>query len=179
MAEEAKDSPSKTPPCEFPEGSLDLLKKLTKGKPGTRATDGWKTWEEIEDEVNEHFEPVNKMYYPKFTYAILQKKAVAEGWFKPAPPVPNSGAKKGKPQKHTNMLARNPEWKVEMEKYFAALPKPMPFGSIKAAYAHMQEKFPDFVLSSAFAPFFSVAKRRTASLTGCFFAPRAAPLGGT
>ena len=61
MAEEAKDSPGKTPPCEWPEGALDLLKQLTKGKPGTRATDGWKTWEEIEDEMNEHFEPVNKM----------------------------------------------------------------------------------------------------------------------
>ena len=42
MAEEAKDSPSKVgaPPCEFPEGSLDLLKKLTDGKPGTYKTDG-------------------------------------------------------------------------------------------------------------------------------------------
>ena len=75
MAEEAKDSPSKgrVPPCEYPEGALDLLKKLTDGKPGTRATDGWKTWEEIEDEMNEHFEPVNKMYCPKFTYHKLQK----------------------------------------------------------------------------------------------------------
>ena len=35
MAEEAKDSPSKggRPPCEYPEGALDLLKKLTEGKP--------------------------------------------------------------------------------------------------------------------------------------------------
>ena len=35
MAEEAKDSPSKggTPPCEYPEGALDLLKKLTEGVP--------------------------------------------------------------------------------------------------------------------------------------------------
>ena len=43
MAEEAKDSPSKVggPRCEFPEGALDLLKKLTDGKPGTRAIDGW------------------------------------------------------------------------------------------------------------------------------------------
>ena len=55
MAEEAKDSPGKTPPCEWPEGALDLLKQLTKGKPGTRATDGWKTWEEIEDEMNEQY----------------------------------------------------------------------------------------------------------------------------
>ena len=47
------------------------------------------------------------------------------------------------------MLARNPEWKVEMEKYFGALPKPMPRGSVMAAYKHMQEKFPDFVLSYA------------------------------
>ena len=31
----------------------------------------------------------------------------------------------------------------------------------------------------AFDPFFSVAKRSAASVTGCFFAPRAAPwLGG-
>ena len=65
MAEEAKDSPSKTPPCEFPEGSLDLLKKLTDGKPGTRAVDGCKTWPEIVDEMNKHFEPVNKMHHPK------------------------------------------------------------------------------------------------------------------
>jgi hypothetical protein len=41
MAEEAKDSPSRKDACEFPEGSLDLLKKLTDGKPGTRAIDGW------------------------------------------------------------------------------------------------------------------------------------------
>ena len=49
MAEEAKDSPGKVgnPPCEYPEGALDLLKKLTDGKPGTRETDGWKTWAEI------------------------------------------------------------------------------------------------------------------------------------
>ena len=36
MAEEAKDSPRKgrprRPPCEFPEGALDLLKQLTEGK---------------------------------------------------------------------------------------------------------------------------------------------------
>ncbi len=85
MAEEAKDSPSRKDACEFPEGSLDLLKKLTDGKPGTRAVDGWKTWPEIVDEMNKHFEPVNKMYHPKFTFAILRKKAVAEGWYAPAP----------------------------------------------------------------------------------------------
>ena len=59
MAEEAKDSPGKVGgvACEFPEGSLDLLKKLTNGmrKPPTRATDVWKTWGEIVDEMNEHF----------------------------------------------------------------------------------------------------------------------------
>ena len=32
--------------------------------------------------MNEHFEPVNKMYCPKFTYHKLQKKAVAEGALK-------------------------------------------------------------------------------------------------
>ena len=49
MAEEAKDSPGKAgaPPFEFPESALDLLKELTDGKPGTRETDGWKTWAEI------------------------------------------------------------------------------------------------------------------------------------
>ena len=75
MAEEAKDSPGKVgaPLCEFPEGSLDLLKKLTDGKPPTRATGGWLKWTEIVDEMNEHFEPVNKMYCPKFTYHKLQK----------------------------------------------------------------------------------------------------------
>ena len=31
-----------------------------------------------------------------------------------------------------------------MEKYFGALPKPMPHGSIAAVYAHMKETFPDF-----------------------------------
>ena len=35
MAEEAKDTPRKgrprRPPCEFPEGALDLLKQLTEG----------------------------------------------------------------------------------------------------------------------------------------------------
>ena len=32
MAEEAKASPGKTPPpCEWPEGALDLLKQLTEG----------------------------------------------------------------------------------------------------------------------------------------------------
>ena len=47
MAEEAKASPGKVGACEFPEGSLDLLKKLTDGKPGTRAVDGWKTWPDM------------------------------------------------------------------------------------------------------------------------------------
>ena len=84
MAEEAKDSPSKIA-CEFREGSLDLLKKLTDGKPPTRDTTGWKTWKEIVQIMNEHYEPVNKMHYPKFTYRILQPKAVAEGWYAPAP----------------------------------------------------------------------------------------------
>ena len=89
MAEEAKDSPRKggPPPCEYPEGALDLLKKLTDGKPGTRASDGWKTWAEIVQIMNEHFEPVNKVYHPKFTYDILQPKAVAQGWYTPAPPT--------------------------------------------------------------------------------------------
>ena len=89
MAEEAKDSPGKAraPPCEYPEGALDLLKKLTEGKPPTRAIGAWKTWEQIVNEMNEHFEPVNKMHYPKFTYPMLQKKAVAEGWYTPAPPT--------------------------------------------------------------------------------------------
>ena len=148
MAEEAKDSPGKVraPPCEFPEGALDLLKKLTEGKPPTRATGGWLSWEQIVNEMNEHFEPVNKMHHPKFTYSILQRKAVAEGWYKPAPPVHFSGGKKTG-TKHSNMLARNPEWMIEMQNYFAALPKPMPRGSVKAAHKHMQEKFPDFVLS--------------------------------
>ena len=113
MAEEAKDSPSKVPPCEFPEGSLDLLKKLTDGKPGTRETDGWKTWEEIVQIMNEHFEPVNKMHFPKFTYKILQAKAVAEGWYSPAPPTNFFGTKK-KGIKHSSMLARNPEWKHQL-----------------------------------------------------------------
>ena len=119
MAEEAKDSPSKggRPPCEYPEGALDLLKKLTEGKPPTRATGDWLKWTEIVQIMNEQFEPVNKMHHPKFTYTILQAKAVAEGWYKPAPPVPNSGGKK-KGIEHSNMLARNPEWKIEMEKYF-------------------------------------------------------------
>ena len=148
MAEESKDSPRKggPPPCEFPEGALDLLKKLTEGKPPTRATGGWLSWEQIVNEMNEHFEPVNKMHHPKFTYSILQRKAVAEGWYKPAPPVHFSGGKKTG-TKHSNMLARNPEWKIEMQNYFAALPKPMPRGSVKAAHKHMQEKFPDFALS--------------------------------
>ena len=167
MAEEAKDSPRKgrprRPPCEFPEGALDLLKQLTEGKLSAKKGSGMMTWNEVVRVMNENFTPVNKMYYPKFTFHILQKKAVAEGWYKPAPPVPNSGAKKGKPQKHTNMLARNPEWKVEMEKYFAALPKPMPFGSIKAAYAHMKEKFPDFALSN-FAGTADVAVRLIAEI---------------
>ena len=89
MAEEAKDSPGKVGAvaCEYPEGALDLLKKLTDGKPGTRETDGWNTWNEIVQIMNEHFEPVNKMYCPKFTYHMLQKKAVAEGWYTPAPPT--------------------------------------------------------------------------------------------
>ena len=148
MVEEAKDSPSKRGPphCEFPEGALDLLKKLTDGKPPTRATGPWKTWEEIVDEMNKHFTPVNKMHYPEFTYKMLQKRAVAEGWYSPADPVPNTGGKK-KGTKHTSMLARNPEWKVEMQKLFAALPKPLPRGSIKAAYAHMMEKFSDFEMT--------------------------------
>ena len=54
MAEEAKDSPSRKDACEFPEGSLDLLKKLTEGKPPTRATGGWLKWTEIVDEMNKH-----------------------------------------------------------------------------------------------------------------------------
>ena len=91
MAEEAKDSPSRKDACEFPEGSLDLLKKLTDGKPGTRETDGWNTWKEIVQIMNEHFEPVNKIYYPKFTYKMLQAKAVAEGWYAPAPPLHHFG----------------------------------------------------------------------------------------
>ena len=62
MAEEAKDSPRKGRPlCEFPEGALDLLKKLTEGKPPTRATGGWLKWTEIVQIMNEQFEPVNKM----------------------------------------------------------------------------------------------------------------------
>ena len=67
MAEEAKDSPSKggKPPCEYPEGALDLLKKLTEGKPPTRATGGWLSWKQIVNEMNKHFEPVNKMHHPK------------------------------------------------------------------------------------------------------------------
>ena len=111
MAEEAKDSPGKVraPPCEFPEGALDLLKKLTDGKPGTRETDGWKTWKEIVQIMNENFTPVNKVYHPKFSHKILQPKAVAEGWYTPAPPTPNTGGKK-KGFKLSNMLARNPEW---------------------------------------------------------------------
>ena len=94
MAEEAKDSPSKVGAvaCEYPEGALDLLKKLTDGKPGTRAVDGWKTWPEIVDEMNKHFEPVNKMHHPQFTYNILQRKAVAEGWYKPAKPTNFTGS---------------------------------------------------------------------------------------
>ena len=106
MAEEAKDSPSKggRPPCEYPEGALDLLKKLTHGKPGTRAVDGWKTWPEIVDEMNKHFEPVNKMHHPQFTYNILQRKAVAVGWYKPAPPANYTGAT-GSHRKKSNMLA--------------------------------------------------------------------------
>ena len=89
MAEEAKDSPTKgrVPPCEYPDGALDLLKKLTEGKPPTRATGGWLSWEQIVNEMNEHFEPVNKIYHPKFTYEILQTKAVAEGWYTPAAPT--------------------------------------------------------------------------------------------
>ena len=73
MAEEAKDSPSKGGDgveCEFPEGSLDLLKKLTEGKPPTRATGAWLSWKEIVDEMNKHFEPVNKIYHPKFLSLI-------------------------------------------------------------------------------------------------------------
>ena len=42
-----------------------------------------------------------------------------------------------------------------MEKYFGALPKPMPHGSIAAAYAHMKEKFPDFVISQAQFSFYT------------------------
>ena len=102
MAEEAKDSPSKTTTCEFPEGSLDLLKRLTYGKPGTRAIDGWKTWPEIVQIMNEHFEPVNKMHHPKFTYGILQRKAVAEGWYAPAPPVLFAGMQIGHRSAHTS-----------------------------------------------------------------------------
>ena len=115
MAEEAKDSPSKggAPPCEYPEGALDLLKELTDGKPGTRAITEWKTWPEIVQIMNEHFEPVNKMHHPKFTYTILQKKAVAEGWYSPAPPTNFFGTKK-KGIKHSSMLARNPEWKHQL-----------------------------------------------------------------
>ena len=81
MAEEAKDSPGKgrAPPCEFPEGALDLLKKLTDGKPPTRATGGWLSWEQIVNEMNEHFEPVDKMHFPKFTYSILQPYSSALG----------------------------------------------------------------------------------------------------
>ena len=106
MAEEAKDSPSKALPCEFPEGSLDLLKKLTDGKPGTRAIDGWKTWPEIVQIMNEHFEPVNKMHHPEFTYGILQRKAVAEGWYAPPPPTNYAGLT-GRRGSKTNMLARS------------------------------------------------------------------------
>ena len=152
MAEEAKDSPRKGRPlCEFPEGALDLLKQLTEGKLSAWKNSGMMTWDEVVRVMNENFTPVNKMLYPKFTYMILQPIAVENGWYTPSRPPPGGGRPKGMGDKapRSTLLARNPEWKVEMEKYFGALPKPLPRGSIAAAYAHMKEKFPDFAFTKA------------------------------
>ena len=153
MAEEAKDSPRKgrprRPPCEFPEGALDLLKQLTEGKLSAWKNSGMMTWDEVVRVMNENFTPVNKMHYPKFTYMILQPIAVENEWYTPSRPTPRAGRPKGIGNKApiSTLLARNPEWKVELEKFYGALPKPLPRGSITAAYAHMQEKFPDFTFS--------------------------------
>ena len=163
MAEEAKDSPRKgrprRPPCEFPEGALDLLKQLTEGKLSAWKNSGMMTWDEVVRVMNENFTPVNKMLYPKFTYMILQPIAVENGWYTPSRPPPRAGRPKGMGDKapRSTLLARNPEWKVEMEKYFGALPKPLPRGSIAAAYAHMKEKFPDFAFTKA--GFYSVSNK--------------------
>ena len=68
MAEEAKDSPPKgrprRPPCEFPEGALDLLKQLTEGKLSAWKGSGMMTWDEVVRVMNENFTPVNKMLCP-------------------------------------------------------------------------------------------------------------------
>ena len=135
MAEEAKDSPRKgrprRPPCEFPEGALDLLKQLTEGKLSAWKNSGMMTWDEVVRVMNENFTPVNKMLYPKFTYMILQPIAVEKGWYTPSRPPPGGGRPKGMGDKapRSTMLARNPEWKVEMEKYFGALRGPSPRAS--------------------------------------------------
>ena len=140
MAEEAKDSPRKgrprRPPCEFPEGALDLLKQLTEGKLSAKKGSGMMTWNEVVRVMNENFTPVNKMHYPKFTYMILQPIAVEKGWYTPSRPTPRAGRPKGIGNKApiSTLLARNPEWKVELEKFYGALPKPskkMMSGSIK------------------------------------------------
>ena len=160
MAEEAKASPGKGRPlCEFPEGALDLLKQLTEGKLSAWKGSGMMTWDEVVRVMNENFTPVNKMHYPKFTYMILQPIAVENGWYTPSHPTPRAGRPKGMGDKapRSTLLARNPEWKVEMEKYFGALPKPLPRGSIAAAYAHMKEKFPDFAFTKA--GFYSVSNK--------------------
>ena len=94
MAEEAKDSPRKgrprRPPCEFPEGALDLLKQLTEGKLSAWKGSGMMTWNEVVRVMNENFTPVNKMHYPKFTYMILQPIAVEKGWYTPSRPTPRA-----------------------------------------------------------------------------------------
>ena len=99
MAEEAKDSPRKgrprRPPCEFPEGALDLLKQLTEGKLSAKKGSGMMTWNEVVRVMNENFTPVNKMHYPKFTYMILQPIAVEKGWYTPSRPTPRAGRPKG------------------------------------------------------------------------------------
>ena len=160
MAEEAKDSPRKGRPlCEFPEGALDLLKQLTEGKLSAWKNSGMMTWDEVVRVMNENFTPVNKMLYPKFTYMILQPIAVEKGWYTPSHPTPRAGRPKGIGNKApiSTLLARNPEWKVELEKFYGALPKPLPRGSITAAYAHMKEKFPDFAFSKPWV--YSVSKK--------------------